>query len=224
MEETDKLAINGHSKYNLESKRCKKKVSPLDDLYPPLPKNIFISAAEFKYPTLKLKELKTLDVASMIAPDYILFLWTTGPQVANAIEFGAAWGFEYKTVAFVWDKQIHNPGRYTLSQTEFVFAFKKGRFSFPRGARNVRQLVSTYCSEHSKKPVEVIEGITRMFSERRKIELFARSNYANWDTWGLEAPGNGTNISRDKNADDSNDLYMKPVGSTDSTPHAIPSF
>lgn len=56
------------------------------------------------------------------------------------------------------------------------------------------------------------------------IEGITRSNYANWDTWGLEAPGNGTNISRDKNADDFNDLYMKPVGSTDSTPHAIPLF
>ena len=103
-------------------------------------KNVFISAADFKY--LKLAELKRLDVASIAADDCILFMWTTGPQLANSIELGEAWGFGYKTVAFVWDKQVHNPGRYTLSQTEFVLAFRRGRFPAPRGARNVRQLVS----------------------------------------------------------------------------------
>lgn len=103
--------------------------------------NVFISAANFQYPTLKLKELKELDISSISADDCILFMWTTGPQFANSIELGKHWGFEYKTVAFVWDKQVHNPGRYTLSQTEFVLAFKKGRFPNPRGARNVRQLL-----------------------------------------------------------------------------------
>ena len=99
-------------------------------------KNVFISAANFKYPTVKLKDLKTLDVGSIAADDCILFMWTTGPQMSNSIELGKAWGFEYKTIAFVWDKQVHNPGRYTLSQTEFVLTFKKGKFPSPRGARN----------------------------------------------------------------------------------------
>lgn len=149
-------------------------------------KKIFISSAEFKYPTLKLKQLKELDVKSIADEDCLLFKWTTGPQMANAIELGQAWGFEYKTIAFVWDKMIHNPGRYTLSQTEFVLAFKKGRFPQPRGARNVRQMVQVRRGEHSVKPVEVIDGITRMFPEQAKIELFARNNYLGWDNWGLK--------------------------------------
>lgn len=91
-------------------------------------KKIFLSSAEFKYPTLKLKQLKELDVAGIAAEDCLLFMWTTGPQMANSIELGKAWGFEYKTIAFVWDKMVHNPGRYTLSQTEFVLAFKKENF------------------------------------------------------------------------------------------------
>ena len=157
-------------------------------------KNIFISAASFKYPTLKLKDLKELNVKSIAADDCILFMWTTGPQMANSIELGIAWGFEYKTVAFVWDKQIHNPGRYTLSQTEFVLAFKRGRFPTPRGARNIRQLVSVHRGEHSEKPEKVIEGITKMFPEQRKIELFARKNYVGWDNWGLEIPSSKVEI------------------------------
>ena len=151
-------------------------------------KKIFLSSAEFKYPTIKLKDLKTLNVSSIADDDCILFMWTTGPQMANSIELGKAWGFEYKTVAFVWDKMIHNPGRYTLSQTEFVLAFKRGKFPQPRGARNIRQMVAVHRGAHSAKPVEVINGITRMFPEQLKIELFARNNYVGWDNWGLEIP------------------------------------
>lgn len=157
-------------------------------------KKIFISSATFKYPTLKMKQLKLLDVNSIAADDCILFLWTTGPQLANAIELGSAWGFEYKTVAFVWDKMIHNPGRYTLSQTEFVLAFKKGKFPTPRGARNVRQLLAVPRGKHSEKPIEVIDGITKMFPSQDKIELFARKNYVGWDNWGLEIPDSKVEI------------------------------
>ena len=151
-------------------------------------KNIFISSAAFKYPTLKMNQLKQLDINSIAADDCILFLWSTGPQLANAVELGKVWGFEYKTVAFVWDKMIHNPGRYTLSQTEFVLAFKKGRFPTPRGAKNIKQLLSIPRGKHSEKPTEVIDGITKMFPSQEKIELFARKNHVGWDNWGLEIP------------------------------------
>lgn len=59
-------------------------------------KNVFISAASFKYPTLKIKELKELNVSSIASDNYILFMWTTDPQMANSIELGLSWGFEYK--------------------------------------------------------------------------------------------------------------------------------
>ncbi len=164
-------------------------------------KNIFISAANFKYPTLTLRELKQLDVRAISASDCILFMWTTGPQFANSIELGQAWGFDYKTVAFVWDKQVHNPGRYTLSQTEFVIAFKKGRFPSPRGARNIRQLVSVHRGKHSEKPEQVIDGITKMFPLQQKIELFARKNFVGWDNWGLEVPERKVEILALKDGD-----------------------
>ena len=151
-------------------------------------KDVFISSASFKYPTLKLKELKELDVPSISAENSLLFLWTTGPQLANSVQLGEAWGFSYKTVAFVWDKQVHNPGRYTLSQTEFVLVFKRGKFPSPRGARNIRQFISVHRGKHSEKPIEVIQGITEMFPSQKKIELFARRSFDGWDRWGLEAP------------------------------------
>lgn len=157
-------------------------------------RDIFISSATFKYPTLKIKELMQLDIPSIADENCILFMWTTGPQLENAVKLGTTWGFEYKTVAFVWDKMVHNPGRYTLSQTEFVLAFKKGKFPTPRGARNVRQLISIHRGIHSEKPVEVIDGITKMFPQQKKIELFARKNYIGWDNWGLEIPSSKIKI------------------------------
>lgn len=161
-------------------------------------RKIFISSATFKYPTLKLKQLKELDVPSISAEDCLLFMWTTGPQMENSIELGKAWGFDYKTIAFVWDKMVHNPGRYTLSQTEFVLAFKKGKFPQPRGARNIRQLVTVHREGHSIKPLNVINGITKMFPEQEKIELFARNNYFGWDNWGLEIPNNKIEIKTEE--------------------------
>lgn len=64
-------------------------------------KTIFISSASFKYPTLKEKELEKLNIKAIADNDCLLFMWTTGPQFANSIKLGEAWGFEYKTVAFV---------------------------------------------------------------------------------------------------------------------------
>lgn len=169
-------------------------------------RNVFISSANFKYPTVKLADLKKLDVQSIASDNCILFLWTTGPQFANSIELGKSWGFEYKTVAFVWDKQVHNPGRYTLSQTEFVLAFKKGKFPTPRGARNIRQLVSVRRGQHSEKPAIVIDGITKMFPTQSKIELFARKNYFGWDNWGLEIPDSKVEIYSKEDSD--NDIQL----------------
>ena len=164
-------------------------------------KDVFISAANFKYPTVPLKDLQKLDVASIAADDCILFMWTTGPQLDNSIKLGTSWGFKYKTVAFVWDKQVHNPGRYTLSQTEFVLVFKKGKFQENRGARNVKQLISIHRGKHSEKPVDVIAGISKMFPKQNKIELFARKNYIGWDNWGLEIPDSKVKIFSEEDKD-----------------------
>jgi len=89
---------------------------------------------------------------------------------------------------------IHNPGRYTLSQTEMCLVFKRGRIPSPRGARNIRQLITVPRGAHSEKPEQVIDGITKMFPEQKKIELFARKNYIGWDNWGLEIPNNKVEI------------------------------
>ena len=149
-------------------------------------KEIFLSSASFMYPTIKTDDLKIIPIVDISENDCLLFLWTTNPHLAQAIELGAAWGFEYKTVAFVWHKQNHNPGQYTLSYCELCLLFKRGRIPSPRGARNIKQFVSEPRQQHSKKPDEVRNNIIKMFPTQTKIELFARKKCKNWDSWGLE--------------------------------------
>ena len=150
-------------------------------------KDVFVSAASFKYPTVRTSELKGLNVESIAEDDSLLFLWATNPHLQQAIELGAAWGFEYKTVAFVWNKMVHNPGQYTMSYCELCLLFKRGRIPRPRGERNVKQLINCRRKRHSEKPAQVAENIERMFPTQRKIELFARARKDGWHAWGLDA-------------------------------------
>jgi N6-adenosine-specific RNA methylase IME4 len=152
-----------------------------------LSRNIFISSASFKYPTLKLPELKKLDLDSISDNDCLLFMWATNPHLDQALELGKAWGFEYKTVGFVWNKMVHNPGKYTMSYCELCLIFKKGRIPSPRGARNIKQLIEVPRGKHSEKPSEVRVNIDKMFPSQKKIELFARSQSPGWRSWGLDA-------------------------------------
>lgn len=149
-------------------------------------KNIFISTAAFKYPTLKTNEFIKLPVNEIAKDDCLLFMWTSNPHLAQAIELGTAWGFKYRTIAFVWDKMNHNPGQYTLSYCEICLLFKRGRIPRPRGARNVKQLISAPRKGHSEKPIEVLQGIERMFPTQARIELFARKKVKGWSAWGLD--------------------------------------
>jgi N6-adenosine-specific RNA methylase IME4 len=138
------------------------------------------------YPTMTIEALKQLDVAGLRNPDCLLFMWTSSPHLPFAVDVMRAWGFEYVTVAFVWDKQRVNPGYYTMSQCELCLVGKHGRIPTPRGARNVRQFVSELRGEHSEKPEEVRRRIDEMFPTQRKIELFARREVTGWDCWGNE--------------------------------------
>ena len=168
------------------------------------------------YDLMPLSEICALPVANIAADDCLLFLWITSPELPDAFDVGKAWGFKYITVGFVWDKQRPLKGHYTMSQCEQCLVFKKGKIPQPRGARNVRQLLS--CPEevlahltddeilelalpellsirrgaHSVKPYQIRDRIVEMFPYHNRIELFARQCVEGWDAWGNEV---GTHIS-----------------------------
>lgn len=164
-------------------------------------RRVFTSSALLNYPTVKTRHLKRLPVQTISEDDCLLFMWVTSPHLSQGIELGTAWGFEYKTVAFVWDKMAHNPGQYTLSNCELCLLFKHGRIPKPRGARNVRQLVRSPRRKHSMKPDQVRENIEKMFPSQRRVELFARTRHPGWFSWGLDVLGGDHKIMKKENED-----------------------
>ena len=143
------------------------------------------SGAETHYVTMSKQELQALPVQSIAKPDCLLFMWVSSPLLDEAIELGRAWGFQYKTVAFVWHKGASVVGHYTLSECELWLVFKRGRIPSPRGSRGEKQFLQELRRHHSAKPHAVRERIGRMFPTQDKIELFARERAEGWSGWGL---------------------------------------
>ena len=146
------------------------------------------SKIENHYPTMSDEELFDLDVEQFANDDSLLYMWTTSTHMKLAIQLGEHWGFDYKVVAFVWDKVRPVVGFYTMGQAEFVLCFKKkkGRIPKPRGHRGARQMLVENKREHSRKPDEIRRRIEEMHPTQTKLEMFARISMSGWDVWGNE--------------------------------------
>lgn len=59
-------------------------------------KKIFISSANFKYPTLKTADMMKIPIHEIANDDCLLFMWATSPHLEQAIELGKEWGFEWR--------------------------------------------------------------------------------------------------------------------------------
>tara|TARA_R100000808_G_C2146393_1_gene154315 strand:+ start:247 stop:915 length:669 start_codon:yes stop_codon:yes gene_type:complete len=149
-------------------------------------------SASDHYPTMKPQELMDMNIQHICSKNCIMYMWTTGPQLDISIDVLKAWGFKYKTIAFVWDKLVTNPGYYTMSQTELCIVGTKGAIPKPRGSRNERQFLQERRTRHSAKPKRVIQSLSRMHPTQNKIELFSRRAHPEWYCWGHGAKGNGT--------------------------------
>ena len=121
--------------------------------------------------------------------DSLLFMWCSGATLNEAINLMNAWGYEYKTTAFVWDKEVGVPGFYTYSSCEFVLVGKKGKIPRPYKQSGEHQYLRTKKGKHSQKPEEVQDRIERMFQGHKFLELFARRHRTNWTCLGNELSG-----------------------------------
>ena len=147
-------------------------------------------AATSAYSVMKLEDIKKLPIKHIADKDSLLLLWATSPMLLKALEVMHAWGFTYRTIAFVWVKL--NPlavgmysglGSWVNSNVEFVLLGKRGNPE--RLSRDVKQLIFAPRREHSRKPEEIFDRVERL-SSPPYIELFARRKRAGWDCWGNE--------------------------------------
>lgn len=114
---------------------------------------------EKHYPTMVLEDIMALPVERLTDKDCVLFLWTTLPMLWEALQVIKAWGFQYKTTAFVWIKLnrqgsgiFWGMGYWTRANAEICLLATRGHPK--RRAKNIHQVIISHVEEHSKKPEE----------------------------------------------------------------------
>lgn len=160
--------------------------------------------AEDHYPTMSIADMAALPVGQMMAKDSAIAMWIVGSHCDAALELANGWGFTFTTDLFCWMKQrlahawqldlltgdIPEPrismGYYTRKQVEMCWLFQRGR-GLPVLAHDVRQVILSTPTGHSRKPPEQYDRLNRLFgTDLPRIEMFARNTAAGWDSWGNE--------------------------------------
>lgn len=142
---------------------------------------------ERHYRTMSIFDIGALPVATLAGENAVLFLWTTWPNLRNALDVIRAWGFSYKTCAFDWVKTTKEGrpligcGYWTRQNSEPCLLATRG--SPKRLKADIRQAIIEPRREHSRKPDCVRERIQRLVAGPY-LELFARSRCPGWDAWG----------------------------------------
>jgi N6-adenosine-specific RNA methylase IME4 len=150
-------------------------------------------AAEHHYSTMSIEELCQLPVNDLADKDSVLFMWATFPQLQEALRLIKAWGFVYKTVAFVWlkknkvaDSWFYGLGFWTRGNAEICLLATKGKPK--RESAGIHQFIISPIEQHSKKPDIARDKIVQLMGDVPRIELFARQVPDGWDVWGNEVP------------------------------------
>lgn len=99
---------------------------------------------QLKYGTTVTDVLSRLDVGSICARDAALFLWVTGPQLADGLRLVAAWGFRFSTIAFAWTKTRSTAASRRRAEEVICSRFGAGE---PDDRSNARAIVAALDGE-----------------------------------------------------------------------------
>ena len=171
-------------------------------------------SAESHYPTMSIEEIADLPVKKLADENCALFLWVTFPLLREIWKVIDAWGFIYKSVAFVWIKQnkradslFWGMGYWTRANAEICILATKG--SPKRYSKRVHQVIVSHIEEHSKKPEEARRRIEQLMGDVPRIELFARRETPGWDVWGNEVSCSlGTEILQENKRKETSEKKM----------------
>ena len=151
-------------------------------------KGVTAKGAGGQYATMSLEEIMRLPVASLAAPDCLLWLWATNPMLPQAFDVLAAWGFTFKTAGH-WVKRTRH-GKLAFG-TGYIFRcagepYLIGTRGGPRTTRSVRSVIEGPVREHSRKPDEAFAAAEALLPGARRLELFSRQAREGWTVWGNE--------------------------------------
>ena len=154
------------------------------------------------YVSMEAVDIEALPVGRLADKDAMLWLWSTGVHIHEALHVMKAWGFNYRTMR-IWVKPRIGTGYWFRGQHEILLLGIRGRPSRGRknhmsaiAGNNISTVFSAPTSKHSAKPPESYRDIERL-SKPPRIELFARRARRGWDSWGDEAKEIDKELERD---------------------------
>ena len=145
-------------------------------------------SAHQHYAVSPIDALASIEVPA--ADNCALFMWAVDSHIDQAIELMKRWGFEYKTIAFVWVKTTKDGrprmgmGLWTRKMSEVCLLGTRGKVS--RRSKGVRQVIMAQRREHSRKPDEIYERIEALV-DGPYCEMFARQQWPGWHAIGDES-------------------------------------
>lgn len=134
------------------------------------------------YNTMSFEALMSLDMGVLAAPDCALFMWVVDAHLEQGLELGRHWGFNYKTIAFIWAKPSIGMGYWTRKEAEVCLLFTRGKPK--RKSKSVRQLIYAPRREHSRKP-DIYDRIEALV-DGPYTEYFSRQSRLGWRSIGDE--------------------------------------
>ena len=145
--------------------------------------------ADANYSTMTQEQLLNMPVGLWALDNAHLYLWVTNSFLAEGLQLVKAWGFKYK-LALIWIKRRAQGdawlgmGTYFRVTTEYVLFGVRGSL----GVLNHDQPNFFYGARgaHSEKPAAFYDIVQHM-SPGPYLDVFARKQRFNWDTWGDEA-------------------------------------
>jgi len=156
-------------------------------------------SASAHYNVMIIEDIKNLPVKDITSDNCVLFLWVTFPNLLECLEVIPAWGFEYKTVGFTWEKIYSNGepvcglGYWTRANAEICLLATKGHPK--RINKGIYQVLRSPQRKHSQKPDEIRGRIVQLMGDLPRIELFATEQVDGWVSIGNALTG--TDIRQD---------------------------
>lgn len=129
---------------------------------------------------MSIDEIKNMPIASLIADNAHLHLWTTNAFLFDCKSIMEAWGFTYKS-CFVWVKPQMGIGNYWRLSHEFLLFGLRGKSPFR--SHNEKSWGQFDRNQHSAKPEEIRHKIEKI-SPGPYLELFGRRPVINWHVFG----------------------------------------
>ena len=140
---------------------------------------------------MSMDEIKAMPVANLAAENACLFMWATFPYLKDQLEVFKAWGFEYKTLGFLWTKLNPKNGKpffgvgfYAKSNAEVCLLGIKGRLK--PVTNSISQVIVSPRMDYTQRSLPLRDKIVELFGDLPRIELFARQKVDGWDCWGNE--------------------------------------